>query len=220
MRKITVVCTLVGALLRFGSSVAEAEPVRLELTFTTEGVFGGSEELLGASVAPGSTFSGIFTYESTSGMYTPGIYLNSAFLRLDTGSRLNVAMSTEVGNNVQCEAPCDTFRAGGSMRLDGFLPGAAFTFVFAAPASAIATHALPPSATDFLAAFQTGRFAIYGTRVGWEADGPSHEIFGTVQASDATLTPEPGSLLLLGSGLLGVLRAVRRRRDGRLSPSV
>lgn len=178
-----------------------------------------SEELVGAALSPGSVFSGVLTYDPSvrdTRLWDPrgGEYPASGSLQLNLGSGLNVRFDTAVGNNLQCETPCDTFRGDGSLGLPGFYPwGNSVSFVFAGPGSALASDALPQTASQFLAAFQSGRFLFRGVREGWNgpSDGSSHELFGLLEASDVSVTPEPGSMILLGSGLLALCGRRRAR---------
>ena len=87
------------------------------------------------------------------------------------GDGRDVTLDTTVGNNQQCETPCDIFRGDGTLGLPGFYPWAnAVSLVLAGPGSALSSDALPQTAAQFLAAFQTGQFLFRGAAIGW--NGP------------------------------------------------
>jgi hypothetical protein len=96
--------------------------------------------------------------------------------------------------NLQGPGSLDVFRSpamsSGQVRESGLLPAGSWALVVHQRANSFADA---PGAVDI----QQGRFSF------------------TFDLSDVSPTPEPGSLVLLGSGLLGALRIYRRRSSSR-----
>jgi len=226
MRRIALPFALALPVLLFCPAAAAADPVGIGLTFNVQSTQGGLADIFGTPLSPGSTFTGLFTYDPTAPDTNPspgtGEYQLNGQLTLNTATSLGMTASSYVYNDAylyqygsRCGGgeACDFYDAAASPVLAGFGMDSLFQVNFIGLSGARGSDALPATAAEFVAAFKGGLFSFEAKQTGSPGAGYSHTVSGFVTTEDVAVTPEPGSMLLLGTGLLGVFRAVRRRRE-------
>jgi hypothetical protein len=203
VRKCTLALVLVAALL--APRPASAVPVDLDLWLPTAGaLFAGplDDDFTVALPPPGTmgTQTNNVYFNGTTGEYT---YVHTVNPSLDNNQLLNTQFTVNGFTGVAGWSFSDSIAAGGSGAGD---------FILTTFDQLVWTSTIPPGN-------------------GWDANEPISFFFvstrppsigdynliglesGTAQSFSPSPVPEPGSIALLGSGLVGLYTAMRRRRS-------
>ncbi len=214
MRK-RLACLSFGLLFVLGVSSQNVSADPITVTFGVDVTFalGPFEEIFGVPIEVGDRLSGHFTFDPGAPDSNPfpnvGIYQASGqTLTVDWGTGLTVPIGAfAVFDNRRCAPPlgvCDEFGASTPLGLDFLV-----TANFQAPAASRQGDALPRDFAEIAAIYPTGRFTLQA----FGESGVSHSLFGTLSPQPEAVVPEPGTLLLVGTGAFGILgRALRKRR--------
>ena len=204
----------------FGATVVQAAPVTFEFTVTVTQIEDTNGDLFGAVIQKGDKFKAYFTYDTAAMDYEPdapglGYYEmtgGSAAFGLNTPrSFVSDLFFVNVSNDLNGH---DTLTVQGYapvLNAPGFDEGY-LDFNVIAPDTWLSSDAPPANLSaaqmagfDTWISFQASKSDAKYTLVGkLTYDGP-----GTEDPPPAV--PEPASLLLLGSGLIGVARMRRRQ---------
>jgi PEP-CTERM motif len=221
MRK-RLACLSVGLLFVLGVSPQEvaADPITVNFDGTVTISGGPLEEVFEVPIGVGDSFSGFFSYDPSTpdGNQLPefGIYQGTGHaLRVDLGTGLTVPIETfQLFDNATCRAlqDCDVF----VVVAHPVIPGFEFFEVianFQAPAASRQGDALPRDLAEFTALYTTGEFRLQAFRSSDSSDPPfTHTLVGTLSPQPEAVVPEPGTLLLVGTGAFGILGRVLRQR--------
>jgi PEP-CTERM motif len=222
MRK-QLACLSVGLLFALGvcSQDVSADPITVNFDVEVTFALGSFEEIFSVPIGVGDQLSGLFTYDPSAPDTNPlpnfGIYPASGqTLRVDWGTGLTVPIASfGVFDNTRCAPPlgaCDVFGVGTD---DSAVPGFEILLItanFQAPAASRQGDALPRDAAEIAAIYPTGRFSLQAFR---SPGGFSHSLVGTLSPEPVAVVPEPGTLLLVGTGAFGILGRVLRQRRRR-----
>jgi hypothetical protein len=215
MRK-RLACLSVGLLFLLGvcSQDVAADPITVNFDVNVTFAQGAFEEIFGVPIAVDDRLSGHFTYDPSAPDSNPlpnvGIYPASGqTLHVEWGTGLTVPIGAfAVFDNRSCGPPqgqlCDEFGAGTPLGFEFLV-----TANFRAPADSREGDALPQDFAEIAETYPTGRFLLQA----FGESGLSHSLAGTLSPQPEAVVPEPGTLLLVGTGAFGVLgRALRQRR--------
>lgn len=209
---------IIGSCL-FGETVAQAAPVTFQFTFTVDQVDDSGGLLFGGPLQAGDALKGYVTYDTAAADIDPDLNAGyydmlgpvSAFGLQTPRAFVSDDFFVSVNNNVLGQDEL-TFEGYAPINADGFDFGFMRLDVIDHSASWLSSD-VPPANLSLaqLAGFETlftfeasERDMRHRLRGHLTFDGP-----GTDDPPPAV--PEPASLMLLGSGLLGLIK-VRRRR--------
>jgi hypothetical protein len=214
-----VLAVVVLLILGFGAR-ASADPVGVQFTVRVTTSHGDLETVFGTPIHPGDVMQGNLVYDpagvpdggtSGQGYDVPGT--------VTIGTHNNVALPLQ--GIFIFDDRSDLFPDGhdsfGTSGLSTTMPG--FNMVetvleLNSPVSGGGTG-IPRTAAAFRARFESGPFRFIGVRPEDSSEDPSLEIFGLASLRGAAQTPEPATLLLLGSGACVVMTQRRKLKSGR-----
>jgi hypothetical protein len=214
MRTKLPLLTAVLVLLCVSSRSASADTIRVNFDVAVGITEGAIQDIFGVPVHTGDVLRGSFTINSLAVDTNPrpdfGRYRGTGqSLQIDLGTGLSLPIQNwTVFDFTSCCA--DMLQTGAISRVfPGFDLVGALVFLFAPPESRQGDR-LPQSAAE-LAAYTSGQFVLEARL----ASRPSvtHEIRGTLRVRDVSSQPipEPGTLLLIGTGAAGLIASRRRR---------
>ena len=219
MRK-RLACLTFGLLFVLGvcSQDVSADPITVNFDVDVTFALGPFEEIFGVPIDVGDRLSGHFTYDPSTPDSNPlpnfGIYQASGeTLHVDWGTGLTVPIGAfAVFDNRRCAPPfreCDEFGATTPLGFEFLV-----TANFQAPAASRQGDALPRDFAEIAAIYPTGRFTLQA----FGETGFSHSLVGTLSPRPEAVVPEPGTLLLVGTGAFGILSRVSRKRRTSAEP--
>lgn len=213
---------LLACLFLTGSArSSSAATIRVNFDVTVDFTRGPLEDIFGVPVHTGDVVSGRFSINTRAVDTNPGNpdfgrYRSTGnFLRIDLGTGLTLPIGnwTVFDFTSSClpsPACVDMLQTGaGTNGFPGFAVMGAVVFLSAPPASRQGDR-LPQSPAE-LAAYTVGNFAFDAQRAGQGTT--TQEMFGTLRVRDVSVdpVPEPGTLLLVGTGAASLIARRRRR---------
>jgi len=199
-----VLCVALLLLLPGVRGRAAADPVRADFTVTVTMAHGDFDSLFGTSIHAGDVLNGTLVYDPTgvpdSANALIGRYDVPGTLSFGARTRVELPLAQIAVIDDRSESVPDghdRFEAsGGTTTFPGF--GFAEASLELDAAAAGGGSKLPRSTSELRARFGGGLFTFFAFPP--EEDDPSHVVLGQASLIAAEQTPEPMSLLLLGSG--------------------
>jgi len=203
---------------------ARADLVRVPIEITVGSSQGEMEAIFGVAIHSGDVLHGSLSYDPSAPDASPDPGFGSfdpmgGALSIDLGSGVTLPLIDLVTyDTIPNQSPFDSDTFAGFAQTTSF-PGfdeIGVDFDFQAPPPTRDTDALPRSAHEIATTFPRGslRFIAFQTGKNPPFDDGTQSFQARLRAIDTATTPEPASLVLLGSGALMIVRraATRGRR--------
>ena len=202
---------------------ASADSIRVSFDVTITFTQGDMKQIFGTPVAVGDVLRGSFTFDPAvpdgNSLNDFGAYsARGETMRIDWGSGLTMPMENYfVYDNAFCgpTGPCDAFQGSASTLT---FPGFEFMSAlvdFRAPGANRSGDGLPQSVSEIATIYNSNQFLFDAILPNQDIPEFTHRLAGSIRVSnDAQPVPEPGTLLLIGSGIAGMMWRRRTRPRG------